>query len=423
MNNIIFRGAIQSGDLQQLKDLYYKAFYPERVDEFAEILYNHQPNLPKANWLVAEDTVNKQIVSAIALIPWKWKLAGIELKMAEMGIVATLPEYRGKGLMHKLNQEFEKLMKQEGYFVSGIQGIPGFYHKLGYEYAVELNNHIIVPLHVLDQEQADDTYKIRKADLHDIPYLMEEEVVYGKTYDLSSVRSKDNMEYLLTHSLKTECESDIYILENGNSKCCFKVYKHGFGSGLIVTECSETATVLQLKNCLYHLNKIAKAANKPYLSLNMHRQSNLAQYVINLGAQNGKSYAWQMKITDIHELLKTLKSVFNKRIQHSKFSDFTGVFRLDFYQQAFDFDFGKGEILEIRKANDKEEPYTFAINSRWFARIVFGHNSWGELHAIHPDVSPAILAIEPVSGGVATFVGEFMNVLFPKLNGWINLQY
>lgn len=423
MENIIFRGATKDGDIQQLKELYYTAFYPERVDEFAEILYNHQPNLPNKNWLVAEDTALQKIVAAIVLIPWKWKIVDVEINMAEFGIVATLPEYRGKGLMHKLNLEFEHLMQENDFFVSGIQGIPGFYYKLGYEYAVELENKIIVPLHLLEQEQQNYGYSIRKADFTDIPFLMQEDAEFNKKYGVSVVRTKENFEYQLTYGLKTECEADSYIIEKGSEQCYFKIYRHGFGSGLNITEFSENATIDQIKASMFYLKSLAKEADKPFVRLNMHRASKFGSYAISLGAQPGKSYAWQIKITNKLALLEKLKPVFNQRIKDSAFRDFSGVFRLNFYQSAIDLYWDAGELIEIKPATEGEEPFTFAINPRWFPRLIFGHNSWEELHDLHPDVSPAILSVESVSGGLATFVGEFMHALFPKQKGWINLQY
>lgn len=423
MDNIILRGATQQTDLQQLKDLYYTAFYPERVDEFVEILYKHMPNLPKSNWLVAEDVTEKKIVSAIALIPWKWKLESVELNVAEMGIVATLPEYRGKGLMHKLNKEFESLMHAGNYWVSMIQGIPGFYYKLGYEYAVELENHINVPLHALEQESQNFGFNIRKADINDISYLIEEDKVFNKKFEVSNIRSKEHWHYLLTHGQKTETIADFYIVENANQKCFFKILKYGFGMGLHVAEASENMTVLQVKACLHYLHKIAKETEKPFLRLNMHRKSSLSQYAIAMGADTGTSYALQMKLTNILSVLNAMKALFEQRVSSSAFRDFSGVYRLDLYQWAIDLRWESGKLESIDKACDTNAEFVFAVNSRWLPRLIFGHNTWREIQNLHPDVSPAIKATDPVSRGNATFVGEFMNVLFPKLKGWINLQY
>jgi predicted acetyltransferase len=119
------------------------------------------------------------------------EMKGIRLKTAEMGLVGTLKEHRGRGLMKLLNLEFDKTLHEEQFDIAVIQGIPGFYHKLGYHYAVSLENSINIPLaHIDCWPDTGTEYSFRLATSEDIPFLMKEDEKYRKTYLLSVVRQE-----------------------------------------------------------------------------------------------------------------------------------------------------------------------------------------------------------------------------------------
>lgn len=423
MENIIIRAAINDSDLKQLKQLYYTAFYPERVDEFTEVLFKHLPKLKKGYWLVAEDKSNQKIVAAIALLPWQWIMQGVCLKVAEMGIVATLPEYRGKGLMRKLNLAFEEGMKKEGFYLSTIQGIPGFYYKLGYEYAVGLENQIQVPFTLLNSLNENSDYSFRKAEVSDIPFLMEEEQRFQQKFDLAVNRSKEHWYYLLNESLQTECAGDIWIVNTKNEQYYFKILLQGFDVGLIITEMSENISSEALNACFGFIKNIAKEKEKPYVRLNMHNRSTAAEFVYSLGVNAGKSYAWQVKITEPIKLFQELKPIFEARMNKSEFKYFTGLFRLNLYHSSIDMVWTKGKLESIITGNNKEQELTFGINSRWLPMLCLGQRNWEEIQELHPDVMPEQVIINPANDKINKKVGAIMNVLFPKINGWINLQY
>ena len=62
-----------------------------------------------------------RIVACANLIPLEWCLSGIPLKVAELGCVATLPEYRRRGLQRRLMEEYHKRVLKKGYDLSAIE--------------------------------------------------------------------------------------------------------------------------------------------------------------------------------------------------------------------------------------------------------------------------------------------------------------
>jgi predicted N-acetyltransferase YhbS len=150
------RRAEASDDATQLHALFSDVFHPEDIGTLAETMFHHLPRMKRKYWFIAEEKETSKIVSAFALIPWTWELEGIKLRVAEMGIVGTQEKHRGRGLMRLLNTEFDKTLNDEKFDLAVIQGIPGFYHQFGYYYAIPLENHINMPLHLIPEKEEKD---------------------------------------------------------------------------------------------------------------------------------------------------------------------------------------------------------------------------------------------------------------------------
>lgn len=68
------------------------------------------PHADQAGWLLVEERATGRVVASLGLIPWRLSYAGVELRAAEMGVVGTLEEHRGRGLQRALNARFDALL-------------------------------------------------------------------------------------------------------------------------------------------------------------------------------------------------------------------------------------------------------------------------------------------------------------------------
>jgi predicted acetyltransferase len=135
-NDYTIRRVEHPGEADELLQLFNGIFHPEKVGDFAYTLFHHFPGMKQEYWYVACDNKSGNIVSSFALLPWIWECEGVALKAGEMGIVGTHPEHRKRGLLKRLATEMSATLEEEKYDLSVIQGIPGFYHRFGYYYAV-----------------------------------------------------------------------------------------------------------------------------------------------------------------------------------------------------------------------------------------------------------------------------------------------
>lgn len=419
----LIRRVSNTKDFNQLLHVYHQVFHPEKVAEFASRINKSFPGIKNNHWLVAEDVSNHEIVSGMALIPWSWKINGIELKLAEQGLVGTCEQHRGKGLMRKLNAEFDKQLADEDYDLACIQGIPGFYHKFGYHYAIPMENHINLDLNCIDKSYHSDQIKMRMAEYSDISFLISQDDEYRHKNYISSFRTRQQWEYILSDGKKTEYGSDVYIIESENEKYYCRILYVGFGRGLIVSEISYGMHFEAMNFLLYNLKKRATAENKPFMRFNIPAESTAGKFVIALGAEKPKSYAWQIKIPDKVKFLNKLKPVFNERLKQSEMNKYSDTIRFDFFTESIDIVLKNGIIESIEQSSLKEVENAFYVPADLFAALVLGHRNWEQLQYFRPDIGPANIYHNPELKPSDDKTWQLMNVLFPVETSWVYLPY
>lgn len=423
MSNYTIRNAKDQHDIDQLKPLFNQVFHPEKVGDFAEVISHYLPGLEPNNWFVAEDSSTSSIVSAFALIPWQWEMAGIRLKVAEMGIVGTHPDHQGKGLMKRLNHRYDHRLSEEKYDLAVIQGIPGFYHQFGYHYCIPMENHIEIPLHLINSNDNQD-FSVREATVDDISFLMHQDKLYRQNHLFSVRRSKEQWKYLLTHSKKTEYGADYWVIKNtSGEKYYARLPLMGFGHGLTISEVSEAISWPAMEALMIYMQKEATKRQKPYIRLNLPHSSNLSQWAVQKGVQPGLSYAWQIKIVNWPDFIYKMKPVLEERLANSPFKGWNHPIRISTYREHFDLKWKKGHLKEVTKMNGQESQYTICIPPDLLTPLILGHRSWKELQINRPDLAPINQYLRMDSQHLSEETGALIDTLFPRCDSWIYEQY
>jgi predicted N-acetyltransferase YhbS len=413
MSEYQYRRAESPADSGRLRELFDAVFHPEDVGALAETLFRHFPGMEPKYWFLAEERSSRRLVAGFALIPWTWEIEGARLRVAEMGIVGTLEGHRGKGLMRALNREFDRALADEGFDLAIIQGIPGFYRQFGFYYALPLENHINMPLHLIPDEAGEGSSRFRLAGEADIPWLLRQEEACRRAFSIAAVRDAANWQYLLTHNRQTPCASEFWILEERNLErtAYFRVPEKGFGTGLIVSEISESIDHPSLARVLAFCRQKAVERGKPYIRLNLHADSDPGRMAISMGAVPGNCYAWQVKVPDLARLLRRMAPVLEDRLQRSPCAGYSGVLRLGLHRSAVDLVWQEGR-LQTGEASEGMAVHAFAVAADLLPPLLLGHRTWKELRHIRPDVFP-----HSAMGAL------LVETLFPACRSWIHQQY
>ncbi len=124
--------------------------------------------------LFVEDPATGQSVSSVSLIHGTWRYEGLSIPVAEVGIVSTRPECRGRHLVRELFAAYHHLAAQRGYPISIIAGIEHYYRQYGYEYVVPLGGGVrLRPEQIPDLPEGETSpWTVRPARPEEMPALL-----------------------------------------------------------------------------------------------------------------------------------------------------------------------------------------------------------------------------------------------------------
>jgi GNAT superfamily N-acetyltransferase len=80
-------------------------------------LLNYHPYMGDHCFWFIEDDRSKQVVSTTCLIPWECNYIGIKLKVAQLEMVLTHPNYRNRGLVRTQINHFHQIVDERQFDV------------------------------------------------------------------------------------------------------------------------------------------------------------------------------------------------------------------------------------------------------------------------------------------------------------------
>ena len=394
-------------DVEQNLELMRTVFRQEGVDNFVKKLITHHPTMMLEDFLVMKH--DGKIVASLNLIPVKWSIGGMPLKVAEMGCVATLAQYRHRGLQRRLINEFHKRAAEKEYDLCAIEGIPYFYRQFGYEYALPLDQETKISLNQIPDYESN--LNIRPFTDEDIPKAMQLLGESQKKFYVHSIRDEKIWKMQQETRIASGDKFEGYALENnGEMMTYFRIRGKSETKELILREATETDqyTGEAILRFLKYTGKQRQLEN-----LNSHTSYNdpLARQLVALGAvQRIPPYAWQIKIVDYAKIFQKMKPLFEKRLASSTYCHLTETLSFNFYRYIVQITVENGKIRDISKL-DSSEDRRILVNPEVFAQLLLGHRSREELEVVYPDFI------------IRSNQKNLIDVLFPKLPSHIHPAY
>jgi predicted acetyltransferase len=378
------------------------------VDTLAKKLIACHPKMTLRNIYVIKD--RGEMVSTLNLIPVRWKIGGVSLEVAEMGLVGTLPEYRGRGLIQRLVGEFHKDVEKQGYELAVIEGIPYFYRQFGYEYSIPLLEETRIRLDQITKHETN--VNIRRFAEKDVPSAMNLLERAQSKFHVHSVRSKT----VWTIQHKTSIASDPEPFESyaaeekGRLVAYFRIRKMQKETELLLTEISEVDQVTA-EAILNFLKDYGVRENLETLSANISYEEPFSEFLVCLGGiRRVPTYAWQLRITDHVKIFRRLRHLMEKRLSDSPYYRLTEILHFNFRMFTIQVTVNRGKIMDVQKFQTGERS-PIGLNPLAFVQLLTGFKSREELEAAYPDVR------------IAQSHRYLIDVLFPKLPSYIHSAY
>lgn len=384
---------------------------PDTENTWRSWMTEHRHAADPRRWLYIEEAATGRVAASLCQIPWRLHYEGIALPSAELGVVGTLEEYRGRGLQRALMARFNELLAEGGFLLSQIQGIPYFYRQFGYEYAVPLEAWARVELHLVPDAPADEPpARIRPATPTDIPALTVLYDLAGATLGLGTLRDAADWPYLLGPGLATATGAETWVIEGRDSAPAgyFRTWFQGFGEGLICGECSQLGADEALA-ALRQLKALAVERGKPYIRLNLPARSALARLALALGGHDGGAYAWQFRIPDPAALVRAIAPALEGRIAASPYAGLSRNFSIDLYRTGLALRFEAGRLAAVEAG--PQSRHDLRLPPQLLAPLLLGHRSLDELQHIFPDA---------YADGAAR---PLVETLFPRMEAFLYQPY
>jgi predicted acetyltransferase len=378
------------------------------VDKLAKKLIDYHPKMTLSNFYVIKD--KGRMVSTINLIPVTWSIGGIRLKVAEMGHVGTLPEYRGRGLIQRLVCEFHHDVQKQGYDIAVIEGIPYFYRQFGYEYAIPLLEETRIRIDQIPEFKT--RIRVRPFTEKDTPKAKKLLEQSQKKFYVHSIRGMTIWKLQQRTKIASDPEpfQGYAVEERGQLVAYFRMREAQKEKRLLLAEITDVDH-LTAQAVLGFLKKCGKEHELENLSANISYEESFSHYILSLGAVKSiPAYAWQIRITDYAKIFWKLKPLLENRLADSMYSRLTET--LDFNFRAFTIQVSvkDGKIAGIKKI-DTSKRSPIGLNPLTFTQLMTGYKNRSQLEEAMPDVR------------IALSHRLLIDVLFPKMPSYIHSAY
>lgn len=385
------------------------AVHGEEVKEYIKRIYKEHPKKKDIFWFFIEDNNTGQIISSLTLLPLEWQFEGKLLTVCEMGFVGTLKKYRGKGLIGKLNEFYERVMMERGYLLSCLRGIPYYYRGLGYEFVLSLDERFSLSPNQIPSIKLSHI-DIRKATRKDIGYIENKYNSNSISFLISNNFDTESFYFKFMNDSFDDNKLSAYIIqENGKPEGYF-LFGKSFDNE-VYTIITPQLSPPQMIKLLQYIDDYSRKEHD--LNLNVAEFSEFGKYIISIGGKLQSNYGWQIKVPDLKRFFESIKVVLENRIEKSKFNNLSKTVIISDYKQSIELIFNNGKIEAIKSESGypDAEKCDVRIPGAMLLKLLLGDKTVDEINYIVKDAS-----INPSSKNL-------IQILFPKINSIPDTYY
>lgn len=384
------------------------AVHGEEIKEYIKRIYKEHPKKKDILWFYIEDNSTGQILSSITLLPLEWQFEGKLLSVCEMGFVGTLKEYRGNGLISKLNEFYERVMMERGYLLSCLRGIPYYYRRFGYEFVLSLDERFSLSPNQIPSIELSHI-DIRKATRKDIGYIENQYNSNSNSFLISNSFDTESFYFKFMNDSFNDNKLSAYIIEENGKPEGYFLIGMSFDNE-VYTIITPQLSPPQMIKLLQHINEYPKKEKD--LNLNVAEFSGFGKYLFSIGKLQS-NYGWQIKIPNLKQFFESIKDILENRVKKSKFNDLSKTVIISDYKQSIELIFVKGKIeaIKIESGYPDVEKCDVRIPGAMLLKLLLGDRTVDEINYIVKDAR-----INPSSK-------KLIEILFPKVNSIPDTYY
>lgn len=384
-----------------------------------DMFSGRHPHIGPRDFAVVEDTRSGTLVAATCLLRYTCRYEGIPFQFGRPEMVASLPEYRRRGLIRAIFELIHARSAERGDLVQGITGIPYYYRQFGYEFTVLLDEGFTVYLPAIPAltSGAAEPYTLQEATLDDVPLLCS---LWERLHAGAVVWNEIEEDYWRWAMTGMDSEARerwrVYLImgDGGRPAGALVLSPWRRSAAMMVNTLMVDAGVPLVRvvpSVLRGLRALAETTRPMRPEVPEPGAISIAYSDPALRGAMGDTpfsdiaypYAWYLRVADMPRLLWHVAPALERRLAASAHAGYTGDLTLDFYRGGLRLAFEDGKITAVE---DWQRPLWGGGMAGFpplvFLQALFGHRSLHELRSIYPDVQ---------AEGDAT---ALLDALFPK---------
>jgi len=367
-------------DLEQVYELMRVVFPDERVDALIRRLLDYYPETTIDHIFSVRS--GGETVAALIMIPQTWAMDGVELRVAEMGCVATRPEHRRRGLQRILNEAFDGYAAERGFDLCALAGIPYFYRQFGYEYAVDLDHSTTLDAdRIPDTENSLEARPFSEDDVEAASAMLDEA---QRRYHVSCPRTRSV--WLMQHRTghyNGEPYKAVALTTGGELKAYVR-YGVDASNGVLVLKEAGFESPRYAEQVLAYVGAACKAYGLTKVNSRQFYGDEPTRTMVELGGVSVAPYAWQVKVLDHLGLFRKLAPLLESRLRASGYGGLCETLNLNFRKFNIEATVKEGKIVGVERGVDCRDR-TIGLNPYVFPQLLLGYRSVRELEAAYPD--------------------------------------
>jgi predicted N-acetyltransferase YhbS len=401
MTNIEYKIARTKEEFEGIKDLCEDVFAIEEKELLHDLVFN-SPNKEENICFYAYDKTANKYVGTVNLVVMPIRYGNVILKSAELGIVATAKDYQGRGINKKLMEIFFNKAEELGYNIIAIEGIPYFYRRYGFNYAIPMGS---VNLNLDKVEsKGDKDIVIRVAKEEDIAFIADNFREASKIADLCTVKGKGIIKAQMLDYISPVTRKKYLIIKKNQTKIGYLALNSG--DEVQICDISDNLSFKIYEAVIDYF----KGQGKSFINIDIPRESKFIKLMDRYGCNWKQWYSWQIKILDEFKFLTDIKSVLEERLNNSIYKDEQVEFYYDNFRELIKFEIDNGRINLIKEER-KEAKWDFNLNPQGAIKLFLGEKSRSEINSFLPDCN------------VNHRYRDLINILFPRMNSHFYMNY
>ena len=385
-----------------------------------DMFSGRHPLIRPRDFAVVEDPRTQTIVASTCLLGYTAEYDGIPFAFGRPEVVATLPEYRNRGLIRALFALIHARSEARGDLVQGITGIPYYYRQFGYEYALSLEIRTTIYFPAIPELKQDtpEPYVLREASVEDIPTIQRMERREQAGALVTTPVGEDYWRWILTGMHPDAPERwRVLLIADANGRAVGyvrlmprrwspEVVVHGLSVDEGVALTGVVPSLLRGVRGLAETIRPVRPETPPAgaVTLLVRDGHPVREALGDIRVVTGPyPYPWYIRVPDLPRFVSLLTPALERRLAASAQAGYTGELTLDCYRGGLRLVFDAGRLTTVdewqRPAWDEGKA---GCPRLVFLQLLFGHRSLHELRTIYPDVW---------AEGDA---GPLLDVLFPK---------